>query len=267
LGLRRDANGFTCTIGSGDAVKDLRAKIVIAANGSWEKNPWESEWSRERKSSELLAFKARFRDSALPRELMPLLIFPGGYGGMVHSDSGRVSLSCCIRRDMLESCRQKYRRPHAGEAVLAHIMQACAGVKEALRDACLDGNWLSAGPIRPGIRPRYENGMFRIGNSAGEAHPVIAEGISMAMQSAWLLSRRLIAGEEPGTSPQRAEQLGRLYARDWHRAFASRIHAAAIFAHLAMWPGTARALPLVKRVPEILTWGARLSGKTTQLVP
>ena len=27
---------------------------------------------------------------------MPLMVFPGGYGGMVHSDHGRVSLSCCI---------------------------------------------------------------------------------------------------------------------------------------------------------------------------
>jgi hypothetical protein len=40
-----------------------------------------------------------------------------------------------------------------------------------------------------------------------------------------------------------------------------------MFAHLAMWPGAARTLPIVKRFPEILTWGARLSGKTTQLVP
>jgi flavin-dependent dehydrogenase len=265
--LRRDANGFTCTIGSGDAQKELRAKTVIAANGSWEKSPWEPERLRLRKPSELLAFKARFRDSALPRELMPLLVFPGGYGGMVHSDGGRVSLSCCIRRDMLESCRQKYRQSHAGEAMVAHVMRSCAGVKEALHSAFLDGTWLSAGPIRPGIRPRYAEGIFHIGNSAGEAHPVIAEGISMAMQSAWLLSQRLIAGGATAASPMGMDEVGRLYARDWRVAFAKRIHAASMFAHLAMWPGAARALPLVKRMPEILTWGARLSGKTTQLVP
>ena len=51
--------------------------------------------------SDLFAFKAHFRDSDLPAGLMPLLAFPGGYGGLVHSDAGRTSLSCCIRRDAL----------------------------------------------------------------------------------------------------------------------------------------------------------------------
>ena len=34
---------------------------------------------------------------------------PGGYGGMVHSDHGRVSLSCCVRRDQLDACRRVQR--------------------------------------------------------------------------------------------------------------------------------------------------------------
>jgi flavin-dependent dehydrogenase len=267
VALRREDEGFVCIIESDDTLKELKAKIVIAANGSWEKAPWAPEFPRRRKPSELLAFKARFSEAALPSELMPLLVFPGGYGGMVHTDRGRVSLSCCVRRDTLKSCRQKYRHPHAGEAVLAHIMNTCGGVRHALGHAALDGAWLSAGPIRPGIRPRYADGIFHIGNSAGEAHPIIAEGISMAMQSAWLLSQRLIAGQGQIAAPEALAELGRLYARDWHMAFARRIHAAAIFARLAMWPGAARVLPILKRVPEILTWGARLSGKTTQLVP
>jgi flavin-dependent dehydrogenase len=267
IALQRNVDGFVCIIGSDDTLKELQAKIVIAANGSWEKSPWAAERPSRRKSSKLLAFKARFSESALPHELMPLLVFPGGYGGMVHTDGGRVSLSCCIRRDTLESCRREHRRAHAGESVLAHIMNKCDGVKEALGHAFVDGTWLSAGPIRPGIRPCYADGIFHIGNSAGEAHPVIAEGISMAMQSAWLLSRRLIAGQGQIATPKALGELGRLYARDWNTAFARRIHAAAMFAHLAMWPGAARTLPIVKRFPEILTWGAWLSGKTAQLVP
>jgi flavin-dependent dehydrogenase len=267
VGLKRDADGFVATVESDDTLKELQAKIVIAANGSWEKAPWAPEGPRRHKPSDLLAFKARFSQAALATELMPLLVFPGGYGGMVHSDGGRVSLSCCIRRDTLETCRKEYKCSHAGEAVLAHIMTTCDGVRAALGHASLEGTWLSAGPIRPGIRPRYADGIFHIGNSAGEAHPIIAEGISMAMQSAWLLAQRLIAGQGQMAAPKARAELGRLYARDWHNAFAKRIHAAAIFAHLAMWPGAARVLPILKRMPEILTWGARLSGKTTQLVP
>jgi flavin-dependent dehydrogenase len=258
-GLARCAGGFVCRIVAADRQQEHRARIVIAANGSWERAPWTLTLPSHRRS-DLLAFKAHFQGSALARDLMPLLVFPGGYGGMVHSDGGRVSLSCCIRRDALESCRRAYPGLPAGEAVLQHIVNTSDGVRDTLRPARLDGAWLSAGPIRPGIRPRYRDGMFFIGNAAGEAHPIIAEGISMAMQSAWLLSQRLIEGRG------NLAVAGRLYAKDWHNAFATRIRAAAAFAHLAMWPGAARVLPLVKRFPEILTWGARLSGKTTQLV-
>jgi len=132
-------------------------------------------------------------------------------------------------------------------------------VRNSLCDAELDGAWLATGPIRPGIRPRYAGGIFYIGNAAGEAHPIIAEGISMAMQSAWLLSRRLLQTKDTAGA-------ARLYARDWRAAFASRIHAAAAFARLAMWPAAEGVLPLIERFPQILRWGATLSGKTAQIV-
>ena len=35
------------------------------------------------RDSDLIGFKARFEASRLPADLMPLLLFPGGYGGMV----------------------------------------------------------------------------------------------------------------------------------------------------------------------------------------
>ena len=256
--LAREGETFACTIASGEAEQNIRARLVIAANGSWEKAPWSAE-AREHRPSDLLAFKAHFRGTRLPPELMPLLVFPGGYGGLVHSDDGRVSLSCCIRRDMLEACRQANPGLAAGEAVLRHIFRNCDGVRHSLIDAELDGAWLAAGPIRPGIRPRYADGIFYVGNAAGEAHPIIAEGISMAMQSAWLLSRRLLQTKDRAAA-------ARLYARDWRAAFAPRIHAAAAFAHLAMWPGAERLLPLIERFPRVLSWGATLSGKTAQIV-
>ena len=82
---------------------------------------------------------------------MPLLAFPGGYGGLVNTDGGRVTLSCCIRRDKLQDVRKKYHGLHAGEAVLKHIMATCRGVHQTLHKAQREGSWLAAGPIRPGI--------------------------------------------------------------------------------------------------------------------
>jgi flavin-dependent dehydrogenase len=266
--LRPGQDGFVCTIATKSGSVELVGRIVIAAPGSWERNAWIIPEPGGHKPSDLLAFKAHFADADLPADLMPLLVFPGGYGGMVHSDGGRVTLSCCIRRDMLQACRRRYPTAHAGNAVLQHIRVSCRGVRDALRHARLAGGWLSSGPIRPGIRKRYSAGIFRIGNIAGEAHPIVAEGISMAMQSSWLLCRQLIADQEGAVSGRARAQVARAYQAEWQKAFAGRIHAAAVFAHLVMRPNiTALWLPTLKRFPGILTFGAQLSGKATQLVP
>src|SRR5262249_24279268 len=78
---------------------ELRSNVVIAAHGSWEAGSLPTQ-SRRRapRASDLFGFKAHFVHSNIPDGLMPLLAFPGGYGGMVHCDGGRASLSCCIRR-------------------------------------------------------------------------------------------------------------------------------------------------------------------------
>jgi flavin-dependent dehydrogenase len=252
----------------------LRTRIVIAAHGSWETGSMPTQSPRYApRASDLFAFKAHFRDAKLPLGLMPLLIFPGGYGGMVQTDGGRVSLSCCIRRDALEQCRRKWgnagEHARAATAVFAHIQASCRGVREALFGAPLDGAWMSAGPIRPGVRPFAHAGIFAVGNAAGEAHPIVAEGISMAIQSAWLLCEHLVARKDAALAADTREALaaiGRDYERSWRKNFVTRIHAAALFAHLSMRPATAKlVVALLKRAPTILTLGAHWSGKTQSL--
>ena len=243
--FRRDVDGFVCTL----TQAEIRARTVIAACGSWNAKGVFALTTKPA-SSDLFAFKAQFTASRLPPGLMSLLAFPGGYGGMVHEDGGRTSLSCCVRRDVLADIRARY-PGRAGEAVLAHIMAATRGVREALTGAEVEGSFLSTGPIHPGLRPLHQNGIFFTGNIAGEAHPIIAEGISMAIQGSALLARLLIAHR------------GEDYARAWRRRFAPRIRAASLFAHLAM-NQTARtaALGLLKAAPSLISWGAWLSGKS-----
>jgi flavin-dependent dehydrogenase len=245
-GLAHDNGIWTCALDDG---RSLSARTVIAACGSWNaKGPF-AVASAAPHRSDLFAFKAHFTGAALPAGLMPLLAFPGGYGGLVESDKGRTSLSCCIRRDVLVRVRARH-GGKAGEAVLAHILEATRGAREALRDARLEGSFLSTGPIHPGIRAREDGGVFFTGNIAGEAHPVIAEGISMAIQSSALLARLLLAHR------------GERYPDEWRRRFAPRLYAAAAIANLAMRrPTRAASLMLVRAVPGLLGAGARLSGK------
>jgi menaquinone-9 beta-reductase len=264
--IRPKNDGYVCTIAAKSESKKFVARLVVAAAGSWERNAWAMSETKAHKPSDLLAFKVHLEGTDLPIDLMPLLVFPGGYGGMVHSDAGRVTLSCCIRRDVLEECRRRHRVQHAGGAALQHIQASCLGVREALRCAHLAGAWLSAGPINPGIHERYSDGVFFVGNIAGEAHPIVAEGISMAMQSAWLLCRHLIARQDQVGADRTIADIGTCYAAEWKASFSARIRAAAVFAHIFMRPNASTLLlPMLKLFPGILTLGAYLSGKTTQL--
>jgi 2-polyprenyl-6-methoxyphenol hydroxylase-like FAD-dependent oxidoreductase len=246
------------------ALLTLRAPVAIDAHGSWEPLPYDRT-QQVCSVSDLLAFKANFSGASLPTGLLPVLSFEGGYGGMVMADQGLLTLACCVRRDRLTALRRASPGSSAGEVVEALLKRECAGVQAALLSATRIGVWLAAGPLVPGIRLRPDDPVFRIGNAAAEAHPIIGEGMSMAFQSAWLLCTHLIG---TGTHPtlidvrwQRA--VGQGYAKDWHRQFARRLRLASAFAHLAMRPAFASPLmALVRAWPGLLPLGAKLGGKT-----
>ena len=278
LALRGGAGDHHCdvrAVGNSDFLT-LHAPVLIAAHGSWEALPSDRPARRARQgsSADLFAFKANFRNASLPAGLLPVLSFPGGYGGMVLADGGTTTLACCVRADRLEACRRDAPGLAAGEAVERMLRRECTGVGQALANACRDGPWLASGPIDPGIRLRADEHFFRIGNAAGEAHPIIGEGMSMALQSAFLLCGRLLAlsgcadngfAEQPasrGVQWQRAVQLA--YTNEWRRHFSGRLTLAAGFAQLAMRPRLL-ALPmgLLRLFPSLLTQGARWAGKVT----
>ncbi|MGX5829992.1 NAD(P)/FAD-dependent oxidoreductase [Mesorhizobium sp. 43Arga] len=271
-GIERDGACQAVRIQAGagnsrDEATILRAPVIVAAHGSWEPGPLPSQLEKKSRPWDLLGFKAHFSGSTLPPDLMPLLTFPGGYGGMVRADHGRMSISCCIRRDVLARLRGGHVRGgqvSAAETVEHHLRATCRGARDALEEASLDGPWLAAGPIRPGIRAGYDRDIFRVGNVAGESHPIIAEGISMALQSGWLLALEL--GAATGGQAER-EAAGRRYEAAWRELFSTRVLAAEAIARIALGPGGAAMMrAVVRNFPRTLTLGARLSGKT-QHVP
>jgi flavin-dependent dehydrogenase len=263
----------------------LRARVVIAAHGAWERGPLPTQqldncprggrldeyasttrFDERAGGSALLGFKAHFRDARLPPDLMPLLAFPGGYGGLVNTGDGLLSMSCCVRRDALASLRKRWPNQRAGEALRLHIEAACAPVAEVLSRATLDEPWVAAGPLRTGIRSFGSGRIIAIGNAAAEAHPIVAEGISMAIQSAHLASAALIGHPAADLTHRELDAIRGAYESMWRRNFTTRIHAAALFAHLFMRPVTASiAVRALKLAPPLLTLGACLSGKDSAL--
>ncbi len=268
LRIQGAAGNWRCDVRATDSgtLLTLRAAVLIDAHGSWEALPSERAWrNRVHHASDLLAFKANFRQARLAKGLLPVLAFDGGYGGMVRADGGNTTVACCIRRDRLEAGRRKSPGLSAGEVIEALLKEQCDGVRTALQGATREGAWLAAGPLHTGIHLRPGDDMFRIGNAAGEAHPIIGEGMSMALQSAWLLCAQLLQGK-PGqvlSDPVWQRQCARLYAAQWRVAFAARLRLAAVLAHVAMRPGLAKPmLALLQRWPALLTLGAAWGGKT-----
>ena len=145
-----------------------------------------------------------------------------------------------------------------------HVIESCHGVREALATARREGAWLSAGPIQPGMREGLHGRIFLAGNTAGEAHPLVAEGISMAIQSGWLLARELTQVDWTEEAPlARARER---YGAEWHAHFARRVRASAWFATLTTSRATAPAsVAAMRAMPALLTWGARFSGKAHAL--
>jgi flavin-dependent dehydrogenase len=243
----------------------LHAAVMVDAHGSWEDLPSDRPKRRQaRSAADLFAFKANFSGSTLPAGQISVLALDGGYGGMVMADHGSATLACCIRRDRLHELRLGAPGTRASEAVESWLQSECSGVSLALHGAIRVGPWLSSGPLDPGMRLQAEDGIFRVGNAAGEAHPILGEGMSMALQSAALLCSRLLDHRGASAVPDAAIQaeLQRAYVAGWRSHFAPRLRLAAVFAHLAMRPRVAGALMKVLRVwPQLLTVGARWGGK------
>lgn len=266
LSIITEKNYFICQLESKEKEKtlELTAPVLIMAQGSWEK-PVIKRNPIVHKPSDLLAFKTHFSHSNLDRDLMSLISFPDGYGGLVHSNDERMTLSCCIRRERLQKLRSHYTGLSAGDAVLRYIRANCLGVDTSLSSAEQQDQWLAVGPISPGIRSCYQKDIFYVGNVAAEAHPIIAEGISMAMQSACLLAKCFIKHGKK-LDKEHLNRVGIDYQKQWHHQFVGRIRAAALFAHLTMRPHLSSSLlPIIRRFPGILSFSAALSGKVKEL--
>ena len=247
-----------------DETLSLHAPVVIDAHGSWEALPM-GRRRLARSASDLFAFKANFDQASLDTGLLPVLAFQGGYGGMVVAGGGLTTLACCVRRDRLDAGRRDMPGTPAGQVMEALLRHDLAGVRDALHGATRQGPWLATGPLEPGIRLGAEDGVFRIGNAAGEAHPIIGEGMSMALQSAWLLCGHLLSSALRQEAPAGAWQakVARRYAADWRRQFQPRLRLASAFAHAAMRPMLAAPLHTMAQCwPGLLTLGATLGGKT-----
>lgn len=251
MNLIRRPEGFVCHAAArrGAPGVEVETRSVIAAHGSWEPGALDTQPPHLIPApSDLLGFKADLGSGAVPPNTIVLAPFPGGYAGLVERGAGQATFACCVRRDALERMRAETPGMPAGETVFRHAPKTQSLQRK--------GPWLAAGPLRPGTRPLYRDGVFTVGNAAGEAHPVVGEGIAMAMQSAALLCRPLGAALQYGYSQA---AVTREYARGWRRNFAFRLWASARFAQLVLHPSSVETL--LACAPSLLGAAARINRR------
>ncbi len=261
---------FSCAVEmKSESAQVWRARVVIDAHGSWEQPLILGSRETARPTarmpvldSDLFAFKATFTGSTLAPGLLPVIAFPGGYGGVVLGTDGRVTLACCIRRDALRTSRAASPGLPAGLAVASTLQASCPGIAQALAGTRQEIAWLSVGPIRPGIRVDSCEDLFRVGNAAGETHPLIGEGINMALQSARLAAAH-VSRLLPSTIDTAAlHAANRAYAAGWRDEFGARLRFARWYAHMAMRPTLSNPVNrLLQATPSLMTYAARLAGK------
>jgi flavin-dependent dehydrogenase len=239
------------------------ARVVIGAHGAWEAGELPTQPRAAAARAQISSVQGALSATRGCRETScRLSSFPGVWR---HGDDGRRSREpfllraprCAARRARVAA------RVRAGDALLRTSSPANRGVRE--RSTARASRTRGFRPAdSPAIRRFRAGGVFAIGNAAGEAHPIVAEGISMAIQSSFLLCERLVrAGRDAPRAPStRGARVRERVARNFARACARRPplrgarHARS---------GPHRAARFVAMLPAILTVGAHWSGKDRAL--
>jgi flavin-dependent dehydrogenase len=208
-------------------------------------------WQRpEGKQNDLVAFKMYFRlrpeVAHTIAGLVELVLFPGGYVGLLSLGGGVMNLCLLVRREVLRELGGNWRR------LLKHIQsssQYLARYLEGAEELLEKPLAISAIPYGY-IRANAAGGIWRLGDQAAVIPSFSGDGISIALHSALIAAQAFLDGR---TAQEFQEQLARQLKKPVLAALVvSRIMVrvpAAAYA-LRMWPGALRAITQLTRVPR-----------------
>jgi flavin-dependent dehydrogenase len=235
---------------------ELEARAVVAAHGSWEAGALPTQRRRRIPAeSDLFGIKAHFRRHGVPPGTVALAPFAGGYAGALAIDEGVATFACAVRRGVLREMRRRHPGSSAGDALFHHALGASRALDDAFRCAVRAAPWLAVGPLQPGARPALRDGILSVGNAAGEVHPIVGEGITLALGSALALAGPLLQALQSGTDPAYAAHA---YRRRHYGLLRRQLWRSACLAALAMHPlASACARRALARMPSLLALSAR----------
>ncbi len=247
--LQPSGDGWVALLGPGE---EIRGASAFVATGKHDLRGWRRP---EGKQNDLIAFKMYFR---LRPEMahaiagqVELVLFPGGYAGLLGLGGDLMNLCLLVRRAVLRELGGNWMR------LLERIRSSSpylAGYLEGAEELLEKPLAISAIPYGY-MRSNAAGGVWRLGDQAAVIPSFSGDGISIALHSAQIAAHAFLDGR---TAQEFQEQLARQLKKPVLAALAvSQIMVrvpAATYA-LRVWPEALRAITQLTRVPR----GALLS--------
>ena len=207
--------GFRVRQVAGETQEDIRAKLVVAADGRRSVlvrhlHPHLGDPRRTGPRSRF-GLKVHLRsDGRAAGRSIDLHMFDGGYAGLCAVEGGRLNLGLIVTVSALRSCAG------SPDRLLAERLLANPQLRSRLGSARLCGTWKSVGPLRFAARRASASGAMFLGDAAGTVDPFCGEGMANALCGAELALPFALRAVERGAL---CEDLAGEYQRAWTRTF------------------------------------------------
>ena len=209
--------GFLVRQVAGEARENIRAKLVVAADGRRsvlvrQLHPHLGDPRRTGPRS-WFGLQVHLRSDGAPRgRCIDLHLFDGGYAGLCAIEGGRLNLGLIVTVAALRSCGG------SPDRLLAERLLANPQLRSSLGGVERCSAWKSVGPLRFGARRASACGAMFLGDAAGTVDPFCGEGLANALCGAELaLPFALRAIERGALSDELAEDYGRAWTRTFGR--------------------------------------------------
>ena len=211
--LKRDSQGWLFQVNRLDGREELRAKVLIGADGR-------NSWVAHRLGlSGLAAMRGRSIGFQLYLRIpngvdgrVEIHLFRGGYAGLIGLGGDAVNL--CLAVD-----KRKLSHHRSVEFLLESCLPQNLHLKEILRRSAREGEARSTYPVYFPPRRSFDNGVLLVGDAARVNEPVTGEGIYFALKSGQFAAETVDRALRRGDVS--AAQLG-AYEQECRRAFRLR---------------------------------------------
>lgn len=218
-----------------------------------------------------VCFKIHLENVHLPDNTIAIGGVEGLYAGLLRTGKSAPAADAGDDTCQNRACynlafvvdRKLVRRYGSGVALYGYLRRHNASFGRSLRAARPGGEFLSCGPMEPGVREVYADGRFFVGNAAGEVHALIGEGLTLALCAGQLLGRVMSDHRAAWSAGKDLEIIGAAYRRGWLNQFASRLRSGNAFSQVLMKPLlSAAATAYLYAFPDIFDRCIRWSGKS-----